>query len=153
MDSPFRTEYEKAQRLVERGQVDDAEAIYTSLRLKEPKSTHPLVGLAGCRMVQLTPAPAINLYKQALELNPNSIDAHIGLGAAYLVSDKYDDALQAYTAALASAPDHPMVHWGLVMTYVHLGRKQDARTHLKRFKTLAPNSRQIKQLEEMIEKE
>lgn len=152
MDTPLRAEYEKAQQLVTRGQIEEAESIYNALRQKEPESTHPLVGLAGCHMVRLAPAPAIALYKQALEINPKSIDAQVGLGAAYLVSDDYDSALAAYAEAQALSPDHPMVQWGLVMTYNHLDRKEVARTHLERFRTLAPNSKQIDKLEQMLKK-
>ncbi len=150
MDSPLRPEYEKAQHLAENGQIYEAETIYATLREKEPNSAHPLVGLAGCQMLRLAPDPAIKLYKEALELNPDSINARIGLGAAYAFAEDYNAALEAYTAAEAIAPEHPMVHWGLVLTYDHLGLEQDARSHLLKFKALSPNSEQIQKLEQLL---
>ncbi len=153
LDTPFRGEYENAQQLISRGQVAEAEQIYAALRQKEPDSTHPLVGLAGCHMVRRAPVPAIKLYEQALELDPESINARVGLAAAHFVTEDYDAALEAYLAAQKVAPGHPVIHWGLVMTYDHLGQPQDAKIHFEKFKTLAPDSDHVAELERLVNKE
>lgn len=48
---------------------------------------------------------AIDSFKQALNLNPNDFDAHIGIAKAYTYNGQYSQSIPHFEAYLKSAPD------------------------------------------------
>jgi tetratricopeptide repeat protein len=49
---------------------------------------------------------AVSLYKEALALEPGSVDAHNGLAGAYISLGKIEQAIQHHRIAIESAPAH-----------------------------------------------
>jgi Flp pilus assembly protein TadD len=49
---------------------------------------------------------ALSLYKQALALEPRSVDAHNGLAATYIGLGKIDDAIKEHRLAIECSPGH-----------------------------------------------
>jgi Flp pilus assembly protein TadD len=148
--SAFANEYRTASDLVAGGRIVEAENLYQTLAQKEPGSPNPYVGLASCRMERGDFAGARQLYQKALEMEPKSLNAFVGLGSCSEAESDYTNAVRHYQAALALNEVSPEAHWGLALAYAHLGEKAQARAHLDRFKKLAPGSKHIGRLEELV---
>jgi uncharacterized protein (TIGR02466 family) len=56
---------------------------------------------------------AVNCYRKALELNPESADSHLNLGIALTEKGEIIGAIEAFETALAADPYHPRVHIAL----------------------------------------
>jgi tetratricopeptide (TPR) repeat protein len=69
---------------------------------------------------------AIEHYGKATRLSPGFAEAQLGLGMAFMATNKFDEAvapLQAYTKI---QPGNPAGHYQLMLAYSRTGRKEDA---------------------------
>jgi len=66
-------------------------------------------------------AEAIDEYRKALKVEPDNVDAYIGLGLAYYKIDRYLDAVEAYNHALKLRPDSKSIHNKVGTIYLILG--------------------------------
>ena len=74
------------------------------------------------------PNEAIPLYKKALSLNPFPPSSLLrNLGIAYRMAGLYEKAITEYKKALQLNPDDLFTRLGLAVTYVSLGREEEAR--------------------------
>jgi len=117
---------------------------------KEPSSPSGYLGLAACCVQRKDLTTARKLYATALEIAPRSANALVGLGTTYSLESDYTNAAAKYESALAVDEGSPEAHWGLAIAYAELGRWTEARSHLNRFKELAPGSRHIDALEKFV---
>jgi len=69
---------------------------------------------------------AIGLHKEALDMAPDSTDAQINLGFAYLCQNRLDEAKVALEGALRSDPDAAEAHTNIVIIYSRQGRPDEA---------------------------
>jgi len=75
---------------------------------------------------------AIPLIEQALRLDPYPPSVLFRqLGRAYRNVGRYEEAITAYKKALQINPDDIFTHIGMAVTYVKLGREEDARAEAK----------------------
>ena len=65
---------------------------------------------------------AITAYERALSLNPNLVDAHVGMGAALLAVGRSEEALQHLLFAVQEAPEHYWAQRLLGSAYLNLYR-------------------------------
>lgn len=63
------------------------------------------------------------LFQEALRLDPNSADAHVGRGRALACQSAYPAAIEAYQAALNSNANHLLAHVHLAITYQNQYRR------------------------------
>ena len=106
-------------------------------------------------------------YNACLTLGDTArlIDALVGLAAvepAVAVSGLLKLAFEAYDAndkvqikerfrkVLEVDPNQPLAHYYLAMAYVNEGATEEARSHLERFLTLAPNNREAETAREVL---
>ena len=144
------SQYREAENLIAKGRLSEAEALYRDLIVKEPASPNGYIGLAGCRLMHKDLSGARRLYQTALDMDPKSMGALIGLGSTYSTELNYTKAAETYELALGLDEGCPEVHWGLAIAYSGLGRAEEAAKHLDRFKKLAPDSRYISGLENLV---
>lgn len=125
--------------------------------------------LAGYLREQYKYDGAIAQYEAILKLDPQNIDAVIGLGDCYVPKTQYDRALEYYSQALGLAttsekkleiygkiiaceeqrvgPNKPLTEvglealWNRALLYKDLGRYQEAINDLERIQNLAPEFR------------
>jgi Flp pilus assembly protein TadD len=71
-------------------------------------------------------AAAIRDYRAYLAVRPNTLAAHVNLGAALAHADQLDDAIAEYEAALKLDPQQPSVHLDLGLAYTRKGDANDA---------------------------
>jgi TolB-like protein/Tfp pilus assembly protein PilF len=82
---------------------------------------------------------AMTYIKQSIRLNPfPAYYYYWHLGLCYLQKRQYEDALKEFKKALQRAPEAPHVHGSLAVTYVLLGREEEARAPAAKSLELAP---------------
>lgn len=82
---------------------------------------------------------ALNKYRKAIELFPNSYGAYVGLGGLYHGKKLYYEAIQSYKAAIESMPRSPFAHFMLGMTYLDANKLDDAIKELQTSIALDPD--------------
>ena len=86
------------------------------------------------------PAEAIPLYKKAIRLNPNTPSHHYyNLGYALWMMGRYKEALEAGEESRKRNPDEMFSHILLAVTYIELGRDEDAQASAAEVLRINPN--------------
>lgn len=75
------------------------------------------------------PAEASQRYLQAVEIDPNYVEAWNNLGNALALLDRYDDAIASYRQALSVEPHYADVHYNLAEALEQSDRSDEARAH------------------------
>ena len=84
---------------------------------------------------------AIDTYKVALTIMPNSADALSNLGAAYVRLGQYDDGIKQYEASLKIDPASNAVRLNLALAFYKSARPNQAIPQLKRVVASDPEAR------------
>jgi tetratricopeptide (TPR) repeat protein len=80
-----------------------------------------------------------DVYKHAVEINPNDAESHYYLGTAYHNRGRYQDAIAAYKKAIRIKPDYAEAHRDLGIAYGNLGHYQEAVEALKEAIRIEPD--------------
>jgi adenylate cyclase len=71
---------------------------------------------------------AIPVFQKAIRLNPlGESSLFHNLGHAYRVTGRFEEAVSAYKKAIQRSPNNIFAHHGLAVTYIFLGRENEAR--------------------------
>jgi tetratricopeptide (TPR) repeat protein len=89
------------------------------------------------------PERAQPLFESALEIDPNSVSAHVGLGLSMLAGGNRDDGLKHLQRAVEIDPKSPKAQAALGVTLDQLGRRDDALVHLEAARALRPHDGRI----------
>jgi hypothetical protein len=89
---------------------------------------------------------AVELFQQALVLNPYDSDAWIRLARAYQVLDNYDKALEAMDQAMRIDPLNTRVHMRLALIYQKMGEEDKAAESFARAEELNPSGDDVSRL-------
>jgi tetratricopeptide (TPR) repeat protein len=98
-------------------QFDQAAAQMEAERSLSPSSELPCVRLASIALREHDSAAAITWSQQALQLAPNSVDAHYLLGRASLENGDVPSAIRELEIAAKLSPASPEVHFNLAKAY------------------------------------
>ena len=79
------------------------------------------------------------LFSKTIENSPSSATAHGGLGTAYQLQGKYDDAIRAFKKAIELRPGHYKAHNSLANIYEMQGILEQAIYHYQRVVEINPN--------------
>ena len=82
---------------------------------------------------------AITFYKQALALDPESIDIKYNLGVAFGKKGMLDDSIATYEQVIAINPRHAQAHNNLGITYVKKGMAEKAHSEYEKAVSADPN--------------
>jgi len=93
------------------------------LSAKEPS---PLVDLALTRLQQHRASDALAPAEHAMQLAPNSAEAHYALGRVYLELKRFDLAVTQLEFAARLAPSSPEVHFNLAKAYARQNQPEKA---------------------------
>jgi tetratricopeptide (TPR) repeat protein len=105
---------------------EDAEAQFNEESRISPQSELPYVQRAFVELQTRRPADALTSAQRAVQLAPDSAEAHYVLGRSLLESGKYQDASQELQTAARLNPGSPEVHFNLAKAYAKLNRREDA---------------------------
>lgn len=82
---------------------------------------------------------ALELYLQAVKLEPNSAEVFLNLGHAYLKLDKNSDAIKAFKQSVKLNPDQAETQYGLGVACFRSGRHREAADAFKKATILSPS--------------
>ena len=82
---------------------------------------------------------AVDLYLQAVKLEPNSAEVFLNLGHAYLKLDKNSEALKAFKQSVKLNPDQAETQYGLGVACFRSGRHREAAEAFKKATILSPS--------------
>ncbi|HEV8226042.1 MAG TPA: tetratricopeptide repeat protein [Methylomirabilota bacterium] len=82
------------------GRFQDALALAQSLARADSKAAAPLVLVGAMEVAQQNPRAAVDAFDKAVRLNPQSVEAHRGLGQAYGLLGQNDRSEESYRRAL-----------------------------------------------------
>jgi tetratricopeptide (TPR) repeat protein len=83
-------------------------------------------------------AESIAAHKQALEINPGLVQAHINLISLYGRTKQFDKAERAFRAALEINPELPGIHYNFGVSLSEQGRNKEAAQSFRRCLELDP---------------
>lgn len=123
---------EKADRLYQEAELDDALAAYEEIVAVAPEDAwaHSRIGAIMAQWEQLDEAEAA--LKLAIELDPRLASAHSNLGNIYYARGDYKGALQKYEEAIAINPENSVFYQNLHAANKKLGNLTAAVAALKR---------------------
>jgi tetratricopeptide (TPR) repeat protein len=109
--------YAYGTALASLSQFDEAKIEFRSEREISPASELPDIRLAAIQLRVGEPVGALPSAKHAIELAPDSAEAHYLLGRTYLELGQADPALRELETAAKLAPSSPEVHFNLARAY------------------------------------
>jgi len=124
-DTPF-LHYSFGTALAVLSRYDAAEEQMKLESKMSPRSELPWVSLASIELREHRPAEALGFAQQALDLAPNSAEAHYLLGRAQLDLGHTDLAIRELEAAGKIAPASPEIHFNLAKAYAKANKPEKA---------------------------
>src|SRR5689334_17843235 len=107
-----------------------------ALRL-DPLSVPILVDAASFYIESGDPTRALAAAQRAIELDPASNSARLGLGSALVAQSRLTEAVAVFGAAAAAEPDNGRALQFLSGVYLRLGRRREAEETITRLLALA----------------
>lgn len=124
----------------ERGQITEAEKVYTRLLKQSPSHTEALHMLGVLKHQTADYDEAHDLITKAIALKPDKAEYHYSLGNLFLNTGSIDDAITAYSQAIALKPDHAESHGKLGVALFSKGKKEDALRSIEHAIEIQPGS-------------
>ncbi|WMS44082.1 tetratricopeptide repeat protein [Acuticoccus sp. MNP-M23] len=121
-----------------RGNVEQAEEIYTAVLAHEPDNSSALQFLGVLRHGQGRETEALDLLQRATEAAPDSPGTFMNYGNVLLEAGEADSAVDAYKRMLELAPDHAGAWNNMGVLLRTLGRIEVAEEALRKAIALAP---------------
>ncbi|MBV8673481.1 MAG: tetratricopeptide repeat protein [Acidobacteriaceae bacterium] len=125
-------------------QYDDAKAQMREEIRISPQSSLPWARLASIALRQRLPAEALQPAQKAVQLDPNSADAHYVLGRAYADTGDTAKAIPELEAGSRLSPGSPEIHFALARAYAKSNQPEKAneeRATFARLNALAEQQR------------
>jgi tetratricopeptide (TPR) repeat protein len=119
---------------------DPALQAFTKVTELRPNDASPFVNLALIEISLRRFSDAERHLKQAVAVDPKSLQASIGLADFYRLQNKLHEALEVLQAAILNNPDAPAlyVEWATILST--LGKTTDAEGVLERLRSRMPKS-------------
>ncbi len=125
------------------GRPQDAAAEFTNALALDPKDAsvyNNLGAVLGANRLD----ESIQLFRQAVQLKPDYVDARMNLAQALDRKGAWPDAAEQYEATLRIRPN-AAAHYYLAADLARLGRKEEAMEHLRATLRLEPNNQPAQQ--------
>jgi TolB-like protein/Flp pilus assembly protein TadD len=128
---------EYAMYLAAVGRVGDAMTEIGRAQAADPGSAIVGTNRGWCLLYSRKGSEAVGQFRRTLQLEPNDVGAHWGLGAAYAQEAQYDDAIAELQRAVTLSEGSPLVIGHLGFVYGLSGAKQKAAAALQQLKQMA----------------
>jgi tetratricopeptide (TPR) repeat protein len=103
-------------------------------------------GLGGIALSQSDLDQAWIDYQRAYKLNPNEIEAQLGLARLLMIQQKPQDAISYLRAAIQSDPLNNEAHYRLASAYRHLRMDDQAQKEMNLFQEIKKTKDQVEEL-------
>jgi len=139
----IKADFEKASKLTQQGQLDEAEKLYRSILEKAPSvpEVHYNLGYIYSQRKDFTNAEAE--FQKALELRPEYSDAVVALARAYQDAGDAAKAQQIIDKAAAENPNDGKLLFNLAIFHVNAGQQQEAMEDLLKAEAADPSNPEI----------
>lgn len=124
----------------QRGALEEAEPLYTTILTQEPDHFTATLLLGVLRNQREDFHSAAELLSRAVEADPNSALAHLNLGLALWHLNQPEEAIQHYRHSLRLAPNDPSALLNCASALQERHQPGEALVHWDRFLTLDPGS-------------
>jgi tetratricopeptide (TPR) repeat protein len=119
--------------------ADRVKAIHESPRaLRERRQRAHEAFETGLELEPVDPIAAASCYADALELDPEHVDAWVNLGRLRHEAGEPAEALRLYTAALERDPEDPLIHFNIAVALEDVQGAAPALAHYERAVELDP---------------
>ena len=130
----------QALELQEDGEWERAALKYENLVQLYGEMADILVNLGTCYFYQLNHARAEELFRRALQQEPDHVEANYNLANLLSARGELESAVGFYSNALATDPEFTAAHFNLARVLDKLGRKKAAKACWQSYLELEPNS-------------
>jgi Flp pilus assembly protein TadD len=124
------------------GNVASALWDYAAAYELDPEAALPRERIGYLHLRQ-DPERAQPLFESALERDPDSANAHVGLGLSLLAGGNRDDGLRHLERAVELDPKSPKAQAALGVSLDQVGRREEAVAHLEVARDLRPHDSRI----------
>ena len=100
----------QAVSLHQQGRLDDAKVVYQALLKKNSRHFDALHLLGVIAKQSQNFLLAVDLFAQAIKVNPNNAEVHSNLGVALMDLQQFEDALACFERALSLKPGYVEAH-------------------------------------------
>lgn len=132
----------EAQRAVDSGRLDEAEAKYQDVLRQDEKNTYTLARLAAVQMDQRRLAQAEETVSKALAVDPEDAMCLYLKGYLRFHQEKYDEAFDALSLSAKVLPDEPRTQYLLGKVLLQKGHPAQAETALRKAIQIVPGYRE-----------
>lgn len=119
--------------------LERAREAYRKALLLDPTLVPAIVNLANIHYAQDELVEAQALYLWAQDLDDHCFEAHFNLGNIHHDLGRFEAAVDWYRDALRLNPSYADAHFYLAVTLEKLDRPDDAKTHWRAYRRLAPD--------------
>lgn len=102
---------------------------------------------------QLNPSGAIERFKKAIECDPKSVEAYVGLGIGYAMEANVYPAIDAFEKAIALSPTDFWAHFRLGELYLQLSVLEKGQEHLRTALKCATTEKEMQLVRELLIRE
>ena len=149
----FNDHYRKATFLMRNGEAEQAIEVYQkaiknkrrTLFFTEEPSVYNNLGQAYLYAEEY--APAVENFKKAIEMAPDTVEGYVNLTTAYLRQNLAVEAREACLRALETFPQTAPLHYNLACAYALDGESQKAVDSLTQAVNLNPELKTVAQQE------
>jgi adenylate cyclase len=104
-----------------------------------PNSSVDIVLFANILMHASRPEEGVVLMERAIRLDPTPPNFYLSsLGMGYSMTGRHEEAIEALNKALLLNPNHLWTHIVLAITYISLGREEEARAEVAEILRISP---------------
>jgi len=105
----------------------------------DPNDADGFVGLGNVLSWSGRPEEAVGLVNKAILLNPKHSAWYLWcLGHAHFLMMRYEDAIAAFKRCANRNPNFLPAYFYLALSYIELGREEDARAEAEKFRRMSP---------------
>ena len=130
----------KARSRLERGDYDQALAIFEEVLRENPKLPDAWVGVGDVHTDLRQWEQAESAYANAVGLDGQNFEAHFGRGKALQVLSRLLDAIRSYHRALLIKPDDFDANLNMATAYLQLDQPDSAITYAEKAVKIQPDS-------------
>ena len=128
-DVPEDHDFDRAVRLREEGQLEQAKQLFLSLLRKDEKNPRLHAYCAWCYDSLGEERQAVPHYERAIRLGLTGdelAESYLGLGSTYRALGRYVEAEQLFAEAIERFPNHGALKVFQAMTHYNVGRHEEA---------------------------
>ena len=103
-----------------------------------PTNFDDLVASGNKQMDEGQYVVAAEIYRRALELQPNAIDVRVDFGTCLFAMGLPERAREEFTRVLTEQPNHGIATFNMGIVYNHLGKRDSAEMFWKRYLEIQP---------------